>query len=67
VLGSMCLDQMLDDSDVERLDDHFKVKDLALGPFMNFDFHVISYWPCFGHLPSPIRDVTLDFGHSHHF
>lgn len=29
VLGSPYLDQTLDDSDIDRLDDHFEVKDLT--------------------------------------
>jgi len=31
VLRSPCLDQILDDNDIERLEDDFEVKDLILG------------------------------------
>ena len=37
VLGSPYLDQTLDDSDIERFEDHFEVKDLTLGHLMSFD------------------------------
>lgn len=66
MLGSPYLDQTFDDSDIERLEDHFEVKDLTLGPPMSFDFHILFDWPCLGPLPSSFRDVGLHLGHSHH-
>jgi len=33
----------LDDIDIERLKDHFEVKNLTLGHPMSFDFHIASY------------------------
>ena len=40
VLGNPCLDQTLDDSDIDRLEDYFEVKDLTLGPPLSFDFYI---------------------------
>ena len=41
MLGSSCLDQTLDDSDIKRLEDYFEVKDLTLGSPMSLDFLVL--------------------------
>lgn len=66
VLGSPCLDQTLDDSDVDRLEDNFEAKDWSLGCPMSFDFYISFEWTCFVPLPSPFRDVGLYFHHSDH-
>jgi len=66
VLGDSCLDQTLEDIDIDRLEDHFEVKDFTLGPPLSFDFHISLDWPCFDPLPSPFRDVGLNFDHSDH-
>jgi len=44
VLDSPCLDQNLDDINIDRLEDHFKVKDLTLGHLGAFIFilHLIG-------------------------
>lgn len=65
VLDNLCLDQTLDDGDIERLEHHFEVKDLTLGHPMSFDFHISFDWLCRGLVPSPFRDV-LHLGHSYH-
>lgn len=59
VLSSLCLDQDLDDIDIEILKDHFEVKDLTLGYPTGIDFHISFDWLCLGPLPSPLRDVGL--------
>ena len=51
--------QTLDDSDIERLGDHFEVKDMTLGHLVSIDFHIAFDWPCLGHLPSLLE--LLDF------
>jgi len=66
VLDSPCLDQTLDDSDINRLKDHSKVKDLTLGPPISFDCHISFDWPYFGPFPSPFRDDVFHFNHSDH-
>ena len=66
MLGSLCLDQILDDSDLDRLDDHFKVKDLTLGRPMSFDFCMSFKRPCFGPFPSLYRDVVFHYDHLDH-
>jgi len=38
--GSPYLDQTLQDSDIERFEDHFEVKDLNLGHPTGFDFYI---------------------------
>jgi len=63
---SSCLDQTLDDSDMDRLEDYLEVKYLTLGHPMRFDFHISFDWPCLGALPSPFRDDVLHFSHSDH-
>jgi len=40
VFGNPCFDQTLDDIDIDRLEDHFEVKDLTLGHPLSFDFHI---------------------------
>jgi len=40
VLGNPYLDQNLDDLYVGRLEDHFEVKNLALGCSLSFDFQL---------------------------
>jgi len=66
VRGSSCLDQTLEDRDIDRFKDHFEVKDLNLGHPLSFDFHISFDWPCFGLLPSPFRDVGFPFDHSNY-
>ena len=66
VLRNPYLDQTLDDSDIERLEDHFEVNDLIVSHPMSFDFHISFDWPCLGPLPSPFRDVGLYFGDLDH-
>ena len=63
---SQCLDQALNYINIERLEDHFEVKDLTLGHPMNFDVHISFDWLCQGPFPSPFRDVGLHFNHSDH-
>jgi len=68
VLGSSCLDQTLDNSDIGRLKDHFEVKDLTLGHPMSFDFRILLDLPCLDPLPSLLEmsyfiyfiQITLD-------
>ena len=67
VLDSSYLDQTLDDIDVERLKDHFEVKDLTLSHLMSIDAHISFDWLCQGPVPSPFRDVILHFSHLNHF
>ena len=66
LLGNFCLDHILDHSDIDRLEDHFEVKDLTLGRPLRFDFHISFNWPCFSPLPSPFRNVGFHFDHSDH-
>ena len=66
MLGSPCLDQTLDGSDIERPEDHFDMKVLTLGPHMSFDFRIAPNWPCLGPFPSPFRDVGLYLRYSDH-
>jgi len=60
VLGSPCLVQTLDYSNIERLEDHFEVKNLTLGHAISFEFHISLYWHCLGPLPLPLLEM-LDF------
>jgi len=62
-LGHSWLDQTLDDSDVEKLKDHFKVKNLILAHPMSFGFHILFDWLCLSPLPSTLRDLELHLGH----
>jgi len=67
VLGNPCLDQTLEDSDIGRLEDRFKVRDLTLGHPLSFDCHISFDWPSLGPFSSPFRDVAPQFGNSDHF
>jgi len=64
VFNNPSLDQNLDDSDIERLEDHFEVKDVTLGPPMSFDFHISTHWPFLGPFPSSFRGVGLYVGYA---
>jgi len=66
VIYSPCLDQTLDTVDIERLEDHFEVKDLILGHPMSFDFYISFDCLCLGPFPSPPRNVGLHFRLSDH-
>jgi len=67
MLDNPCLDQTLEDSDIDGLEDHFKVRDLSLSHPLSFDCHISFDWPSLGLFSSPFRDVALHFGHSDHF
>ena len=58
--------QPLNDSDIDKLMDHFEVKDLTLRHSLRFDFHISFDWPWLGLFPSPFRDVGFHFDHSNH-
>lgn len=66
VLDSPYLDQILDDSNLDRLEDHLEVKDMTLGLPMSFYCHISFDWLCSTPRPSPFRDVGLHFHHSDH-
>ena len=40
MLGGPYLFQTLEDIDIDRLEDHFEVKDLTLGHPLSFDCHI---------------------------
>ena len=44
MLSGHCVDWTLDDVDLERVEDHFEVKDLILGHPTSFDFHILFDW-----------------------
>ena len=61
------LDQTLEDSDIDRLEDHFEVKNLILGHLLSFDGHVSFDWSCFGPILFLFRDVRFHLDSSNHF
>ena len=63
VTGSKCVDQTLYDIDIVRVEDHIKVKALALGHPMGTALDIIFDWLCLSPLPFPVRDVGIHFGH----
>jgi len=40
ILSNLCLNQTHEDSDIDKLEDHFKVRDLTLGYPLSFDCHI---------------------------
>ena len=66
MLDSPCLDQTLDDSNLDKLEDHLEVKDLTLGPPMSIYCQISFHWVCSSPLSSPFRDFGLHFHHSDH-